>query len=122
MKDVIISKKVREDELLSESIVDTTALAEVARVSSPVDLVGRYNWAMSDADLDVAKELRLTDIKKYWRRADPVEMELDWLYNWFPTLATFVRYSCRVYDHKKVGQNMSVRQDIDPEWVSSFFV
>ncbi len=39
--------------MLSEDIVDTTALAEIAQVSSLVDLAERYNWAMSNADLDV---------------------------------------------------------------------
>ncbi len=81
MKDVIISEKAREDEMLSESITDTTAPAEVARVSSLVDLVGRYNWVMSNVDLNTAKELGLTSIKKYWRRAGQVEMELDWLHD-----------------------------------------
>ena len=42
MKDVIIQEKTREKERLSESIADTTAPAEVARVSSPVDLAGKY--------------------------------------------------------------------------------
>ncbi len=65
MKDVIILEKAREDKMLSESIADTIVPAELARVSSHVDLVGRYNWAMSDADLDAAKELGLTGIKKY---------------------------------------------------------
>ncbi len=32
---------------------------------------------MSNADLDVAKELGLTDIKKYWKFAGLVEIELD---------------------------------------------
>ncbi len=49
-------------------------------------------------------------------------MKLDWLYNYIPVLATFVKHSRRVYNNKKVGQNMSIRQDIDPKWVSSFFV
>ncbi len=96
MKDVIILEKAREDKMLSESIADTTAPAEVGRVSSPVDLVGRYNWAMSDADLDAAKELGLTGIKKYWRRAGQVEMQLEWLHDWIPVLTTFVRHSRRV--------------------------
>ncbi len=78
MKDVIISEKVREEEMLSlKGIADTTALAEVARVSSLVDLARRYNWAINNADLDTAKELGLTDIMKYWRRAGQIEMELD---------------------------------------------
>ncbi len=81
MKDVIISEKAKEDEMLSKSITDTTAPAEVAWVLSPVDRVGRYNWAMNDTDLDAAKELGLTGIKKYWRRTGQVEIELDWLHD-----------------------------------------
>ena len=77
MKDVIISEKAREEKMQSESIADMTALAKVAWVSSFVDLAERYNWAMSNADLDTAKKLGLTGIKKYWRHAGSVEMELD---------------------------------------------
>ncbi len=65
MKDVIISEKVRKDKMLSGGIADTTAPVEVSQALSPVDLVGRYNWTMSNADLDGAKELGLTGIKKY---------------------------------------------------------
>ena len=49
-------------------------------------------------------------------------MELDWLHDWIPALATFVRHLRSVYDNKEVTQNMNARQDIDPEWVLSFFV
>ena len=70
---------------------------------------------MSDADLDAAKKLGLTSIKKYWRYAGQVERELDWLHDWISILATVVRHSQRLYDNEKVGQNMSVRQDIDSE-------
>ena len=48
-----------------EGIADTTAPAEMARVSSLVDLADRYNWVISNADLDIIKELGLTSIKKY---------------------------------------------------------
>ena len=37
-------------------------------------------------------------------------------------MATFVKYLQKVYDNKKIGYNMSVRQDIDPKSLSSFFV
>ncbi len=77
---------------------------------------------MSNADLDIAKELELTSIKKYWRRAGQVEIELDWLHDSIPVLVTFVRHSRRVYNNEEVGHNISVRQNIDPGWVSSFFV
>ncbi len=93
MKDMIILEKIREERMLPKGIADINALVEVARVSSLVDLDKRYNWAMSNADLDVAKELRLTGVKKYWRCTDQVEMKLDWLHDWISVLATFVRHS-----------------------------
>ena len=65
MKNMIISKKTREEKMLLESIVDTTTPAEVVEVSSFINLARRFNQAMSNADLDAAKKLRLTDIKKY---------------------------------------------------------
>ncbi len=42
-------------------------------------------------------------------------MELGWLHDWILALETFVRYSRIEYDNEEVGQNMSVRQDIDPK-------
>ena len=77
---------------------------------------------MSNVDLDVAKKLGLTDIKKFWRHAGYVEIVLDWLYDWILAFAIFVRYLCRVYDNKDVTKNMNVKQNIDLEWMSSFFV
>ena len=65
MKDVIILEKAREKEKLSKGIADTTAPVEIAWVLSLVDLTGRYNWAMSNTNLDAAKKLGLTDMKKY---------------------------------------------------------
>ncbi len=62
---MIILEKVKEEEILLENIADMTASAEIAWVSSLVDLTGRYNWVMSNPDLDVAKKLGLTGIKKY---------------------------------------------------------
>ncbi len=91
MKDVIISEKVREKKL-SEGLADTTAQTEVDQASSFIDFAWEYKWAMSNVDIDAAKELGQTGVKKYWRRAGQVEIELDWLHDWIPTLATFVRH------------------------------
>ena len=66
--------------MLLESIADTTVPAEVAQVLNFVNFAVRYNWAMSDANLDIAKKLGLTDIKKYWRCASQVEIELEELH------------------------------------------
>lgn len=65
MNDMIITKKVREKKELSKDIADTILLAKLAQASSPVDLAGRYIWAMSNADLNAAKKLGLTSNKKY---------------------------------------------------------
>ena len=77
MKDVIITEKAREKERLSKGIADTIPPAKVAQALSPVDFAGRYMWAMNNADLDAAKKLGLNGIKKYWRCAKQVELELD---------------------------------------------
>ena len=81
MKNIIILEKTREKEKLSEGSANTNAPVDVARASSPVDLIWRYRWAMSKVDMEAAKELGLTGVKNYWRRAGQVEMELDWLHN-----------------------------------------
>ena len=65
IKDVIIEEKARKKEGLSEGIVNTTMPAEVARASSPVDLTRKYMWVISNANIDAAKKLGLTSIKKY---------------------------------------------------------
>ena len=122
MKDVIIEEKAREKERLLEGIADITAPVEVVQALSPVDLARKYIWAMSNSNMDAAEKLGLTGIKKYWRRAGQVEMELDWLHDWIPALATFVRHSHSLYDNEEVTQNMNARRDIDPKWVLSFFV
>ena len=69
IKDVINKKKVQEKERLLKDIADITALAEMAWALSLIDFVGKYMWAMSNANLDAVKKLELTSIKKYWRQA-----------------------------------------------------
>ena len=81
MKDVVISKKAREKEgQLVVRNADKIAQAEVARTSSPMDLDGKYIWAMSNVDIDAARDLGLTGIKKYGRLAGQIEKEVDGLH------------------------------------------
>lgn len=77
---------------------------------------------MSNINLDAAKELRLTGIKKCWKRAGQVEIELYWLHDWILALAIFVRQSYKKYDNEKVIENMKIRQNINPKYVTSFFI
>ena len=62
---MIILEKTREEKILSKNIIDINALAKVAQVSSFVDFAGRYNWAMSNNNLDAVKKIKQTDMKKY---------------------------------------------------------
>lgn len=64
----------------------------MAQALSPDDFAGRYSWAISNVNLNATREIKLTSIKKYWRYAIQVEIEIDWLYNWFLVLATIMRY------------------------------
>ena len=81
MKDVIISKKALEKEgQLVVRNADKIALAEVGRTSSPIDLDGKYIWAISNVDIDAARDLGLTDIKKYWKLAGQIEKKVNGLY------------------------------------------
>ena len=124
MKDVVISKKAREKEgQLVVRNADKIAQAEVARTSSPMDLDGKYMWVMSNVDIDAARDLELTGIKKHWRLAGQIEKEVDGLHkDWIPALAAFVKHSRKMNDNEEVTENMKIRRDIDPGWVSSLFV
>ena len=64
MKDIIISEKARERKL-SEGPTDRPIPAEVAKVSSLIDVARKYRWAIGNIDMDTAKKLGLTGVKKY---------------------------------------------------------
>ena len=60
MKDVIISKKaVQKKKQLVVRNVDKIALAEMRKTSSLIDLYGKYMSAISNLDIDVARDLVL---------------------------------------------------------------
>lgn len=64
----MILKKAKKKKLLEVS-VDTIALAIVTLALILINLIGRYRQAINNVDIDKAKELKLTEIKKYWQRA-----------------------------------------------------
>ena len=66
---MIIEEKAREKKRLSESIADTTTSAEMTQALCFVELAGKYMWVINNINLDAAKKLGLTGIKKYWKRA-----------------------------------------------------
>ena len=82
MKDMIaVAEKGRENkELLAIENINKTAMAEVAKVSSTIDLRSKHNWAINNADINVAGDLKLIGIQKYWKCAGQIQDKVDWLY------------------------------------------
>lgn len=89
--------------------MDITAKVKVAWISSLANFGTRYEWVMSNLDVNVAKELRQTGVKKYWQSIDQIKIELDWQYDSIPVLAIFVRYLYRIYKNEEVGRNISIK-------------
>ena len=78
---------------------------------------------MSNVNIDAPSNLGLTGIKKHWRLAGQIGKEIDGLHrDWIPAHAIFVKHSRKTNDNEEVTENMKIRWDIDPKWVSSLFV
>lgn len=63
IQDVIISEKVRgkKRQLIIRNAINPT---DVAKMSRTINHNSKYIWAISNANIDAAKDLRLTGIKK----------------------------------------------------------
>ncbi len=125
MKDVIAVAETdgENKESLAMENVNKTAMIEVAKVSSAIDLRSKHSWAIGNADMDVAGDLGLISIKKFRRRTGQIQNEVDWLHkDWIPTLGTFIKYSRRTHDNEEITENMIIRHKIDSEWALSLFV
>lgn len=61
--DIILMEKGRNNKRpLAIKDINKTAIAEIAKVSSAINLEGKHKWAISNSNIDAAKDLRLTDI------------------------------------------------------------
>lgn len=64
----VVAKKNKENKkLLALKNADKTAIVEVAKVLNSIDLSNEHSWVISNADINIARDLKLIDIKKYWR-------------------------------------------------------
>ena len=52
-------------------------MTEIAKVLSTIDLDGKHSWAISNNNMDKAKNLRLISIKKYWRCICQIQDKID---------------------------------------------
>ena len=118
MKDVIaVAEKDRENKKFSAiENADKTVKAEVAKVSNVIDLRSKHSWAINNADMDIAGDLGLIGIKKYWKHTGQIQAEVDWLYkDWIPVLGVFVKHSRKTYNNEKITKNMITRCEINSE-------
>lgn len=122
IKYIIFLLKKREKQKLSKSFADIIILAMVASVLSSIDFAWRFKLVKSNADKDVAKKLGLIKIKKYWKHTSYVEIELDLLHYKILKSVLSIKNTWRIYDIKKVSQNISVRQEINSKLVSFFLL
>lgn len=79
MKNVIVvTEKSRENKkLLAIENIDKTIMVEVTKVLSAINLRSKHNWAISNVDIDVARDLRLIYIQKYWRHIGQIQDDIN---------------------------------------------
>lgn len=66
MKNIIISKKAQKKKRrLVMGNTDKITLTKITKTLSLIDFDSKYIWIISNVDNDVARDLKLTDIKKY---------------------------------------------------------
>lgn len=90
---------------------------------SLINLDSKYIQAISNADIDIIRDLRLTSVKKYWRRVSQIKEEVNGLHkDQILALAAFVKHSQRMDNNQKVTENIKIRREVDPKWALSFFI
>ena len=94
---------------------DKIAVGEVRKTLTLMDLDGKYIWAISNIDIDAARDLGLTGIKKHWGLTGQIEKEVNGLHrDWIPALAAFLKHSQKTHDNEEVTDNIKIRRDIEP--------
>ena len=77
----------------------------------------------NNVEIDAARDLGLTAIKKYWGLAGQIEKKVNGLYrDSISALAAFMTYSRKTNNNEEVTENMKIRRNIDSEWASLLFV
>ena len=61
----MVEKNRENKELLAIKNVHKTIIAEIAKVSNAINLKNKHSWTISNADMDIARDLGLIHIKKY---------------------------------------------------------
>lgn len=91
-------------------------MAKVAKMSSLINLDGKYIWAINNAKIDKIRDLGLTGMKKYRRRICQIKIEVNGLHkDWILALAAFIKHFGRTHDNEIVIKTIKIRWDVKPE-------
>lgn len=120
--DYIRQKQRIKRELVDENI-DKIVMVDIIRTSSLINLNSRYIQAISNININAAKNLGLINIKKYGKHMSQILNELKKLFgDKIAALTTFMTHLHQMHNNIVITKNMKIRQDINPKQVSSHFI
>ena len=61
----VAEKRGKNKKLLAIENIDKTAITKIAKMLSTINFRSKHSWAISNTDMDAARNLRLISIKKY---------------------------------------------------------
>ena len=76
----MLEKSGEKKELLVIENANKTAMADSLKILSAINLKNKYSWAISNVDIDAARDLRLIYMKKYGRCVGQIQDKINWLY------------------------------------------
>lgn len=92
-------------------------MIEVARLLTAIDIGSKYKGVINSIEMDTARDLVLTGIKKSWRCTGKIQAKGDWLHkDSIFTLEAYVQHFWRTYNNKQISRNVMTRHDIDTKW------
>lgn len=90
--------------------IDEIALAEGTKTSSLMDFDNKYIWAISNININAARDLGLIGIKKHSKLASQIKNKVNGLYrDWISVLVAFVKLSQKTHNNKKVIKKMKIK-------------
>lgn len=98
-------------------------MIKVTKVLNVINLRNKYNLAIDNTGINVARDLGLIYIKKFKKCTNQIQDKVDWLYkDWIFALGIFVKYFQNMHNNEKIIKNMIIRHEIDLKKALSLFV
>ncbi len=92
--------KVLDESTKKKQLIIDLPNGKIMRVCSATNVLLKYNWHLNPTDNEATVDLRLQNVKKYWRCAAQIVDELSYLQDCLSTLTVFVNEAYRDYDQK----------------------